>query len=86
MLREHLEKTIRKCLQDVAEMNNQTLVDPVVDETILLQSGLDSLSFASLVAMLEFTLGFDPFSDAKTAYYPTTLLEFVDFYYANQPT
>lgn len=85
MLREDLEKTIRKSMQDVAEMNSQTLVNPIVNDTILLESGLDSLSFAGLVATLEFTLDFDPFSESENAYYPTTFVEFVDFYYANQP-
>jgi len=85
VLREDLEKTIRKSMQDVAEMNSQTLVNPIVNDTVLLESGLDSLSFAGLVATLEFTLDYDPFSDVETAYYPTTFLEFVDFYYANQP-
>lgn len=85
MTRENLEIIIRKSMQDVAEINSQTLVDPIINDTVLLESGLDSLSFAGLVATLEFTLDFDPFSDAENAYYPSTFVEFVDFYHANQP-
>lgn len=85
MLRAELEAIIRQSMKDVAEMNNQTLVDPIVNDTVLLESGMDSLSFAGLVASLEFALDFDPFSEAETAFYPTTFVEFVDFYHANQP-
>lgn len=85
MLRADLELMIRQSMKDVAEMNSQTLIDPIVDQTVLLESGLDSLSFAGLVASLEFALDYDPFSAADTAYYPRTFVEFVDFYYANQP-
>ncbi|GAA0841463.1 acyl carrier protein [Marinobacter szutsaonensis] len=50
------------------------------DETVLLNSGLDSLGFAILVARLEEELGFDPFVEMEEAVYPTTFGEFVAIY------
>ena len=50
------------------------------DETILLDSGLDSLGFAVLVTVLDEELGFDPFTESEDPIYPTTLEEFVTIY------
>jgi acyl carrier protein len=47
---------------------------------VLLDSGLDSLGFAILVARLEEELGFDPFVEMEEAIYPTTFAEFVKIY------
>ena len=49
-------------------------------ELVLLESGLDSLCFAILVARLEDDLGVDPFSAAEDVYFPVTLGDFVKFY------
>ena len=54
-------------------------------DSVLLESGLDSLGFAILVAHLEDDLGWDPFTLSDTPYYPQTFGEFVTFYAANQP-
>lgn len=50
------------------------------DETVLLESGLDSLGFAILVARLEEELEYDPFSMMDEPVYPRTLGEFVAIY------
>ena len=50
------------------------------DDLILLQSGIDSLGFAILVAQLENGLGYDPFTMMEDAIYPTTFGEFVAIY------
>ena len=50
------------------------------DEMVLLQSGLDSLGFAMLVAKLENELGYDPFTMMEDAVYPVTFGEFVAIY------
>jgi acyl carrier protein len=50
------------------------------DETSLLDSGLDSLCFAILVARLEDRLGVDPFSTAEELAFPTTIGEFIGLY------
>jgi acyl carrier protein len=71
--------TIISQIQQVAEEQKQNL-GPLTDDLILLQSGLDSLCFAILVARLEDALGFDPFTAADDAYYPVTLGDFIKFY------
>lgn len=50
------------------------------DDQVLLDSGLDSLGFAILVALLEEELDFDPFQKMEDAVYPTTFGEFVTIY------
>jgi len=68
-------------IRQVAEDNGQQL-PPLTDELVLLDSGLDSLSIAIIVARLEERLGIDPFSDpgADEAAYPVTLGDFIRFY------
>ena len=53
---------------------------PLSDDLVLLESGLDSLCFAIIVARLEDTLGFDPFSAAEDGHFPVTLRDFITFY------
>jgi hypothetical protein len=55
-------------------------IDILSDEVILLDSGLDSLCFAIIVARLEDDLGVDPFSAADELQFPTTIGEFVALY------
>lgn len=50
------------------------------DDTLLLETDLDSLGFAVLVTRLEERLGYDPFSLMDEAVYPATFQEFVDVY------
>jgi acyl carrier protein len=47
---------------------------------VLLDSGLDSLCFAIIVARLEDQLGVDPFIASEDVFFPVTLGEFVKFY------
>ena len=75
-----LEHTIRQTLDQVAIIANCKLIDNINDDTVLLQSGLDSLGFAMLVAQLEEDLGIDPFSQMQIAVYPRTFAEFVGVY------
>lgn len=53
---------------------------PLTDNLELLDSGLDSLCFAVVVARLEGALGIDPFSLSEDARFPATFGEFVSFY------
>jgi hypothetical protein len=53
---------------------------PLTDDLELLDSGLDSLCFAIVVARLEGVLGVDPFSTSEDAPFPLTFGEFVSFY------
>jgi acyl carrier protein len=81
-----LETTIRALFAEVYASQNDGATGPVLaDDTVLLDTGLDSLGFAILVTRLEEDLGYDPFSLAAEAFYPQTLREFVDFYAANAP-
>ena len=63
----------------VAEEQDKQLA-PLTDDLALLDSGLDSLSFAIVVTRLEISLGVDPFSVDEEASFPVTFGEFVDFY------
>ena len=58
---------------------------PLSDELPLLEAGLDSLSFAIVVARLEEMLGVDPFSQAEETRFPVTLGEFISLYEAATP-
>jgi acyl carrier protein len=65
--------------KQVAEEQNRQLA-LLVDDLPLLNSGLDSLCFAVIVARLEDTLGVDPFTTSEEAPFPVTLGEFVESY------
>jgi hypothetical protein len=53
---------------------------PLTDDLELLESGLDSFSFAIIVVRLEELLGEDPFSTLDDRLFPVTFGEFVSFY------
>ena len=53
---------------------------PLKDDLILLDSGLDSLCFAIIIARLEDELGRDPFSESDVAHFPSSFGEFVTLY------
>ena len=50
------------------------------DDLVLLDSGLDSLCFAIIVARLEDELGLDPFTASDDVYFPVTLGDFIRLY------
>jgi hypothetical protein len=53
---------------------------PISDELPLLESGLDSLCFAIIVARLEDSTGIDPFAAGEEIEFPVTFGDFVRFY------
>ncbi len=53
---------------------------PLSDDLELLDSGLDSLCFAIVVARLEDVLDIDPFGSAEDIGFPVTVGEFIKFY------
>jgi len=53
---------------------------PLTESVELVESGLDSLCFAIVVARLEQKLGVDPFSASEEAVFPVTFGEFVRLY------
>jgi aryl carrier-like protein len=52
----------------------------LADDAVLLDTGLDSLGFAILVALLEEELDYDPFQMMDEPVYPTTFGEFLAIY------
>jgi len=74
-----VRSTIVSVFEQVARDQQRTLA-PLSDDLKLLQAGLDSLSFAIIVARLEDTLGVDPFSTAEAAEFPVTFGDFVRLY------
>ena len=74
-----VKATVISQIQQVAADNKKAL-PPLTDDLVLLDSGLDSLGIAILVARLEETLGFDPFTEADDVAYPVTLGDFIRFY------
>ncbi|HVF83796.1 MAG TPA: acyl carrier protein [Sphingomicrobium sp.] len=81
-----MRDTIISELQSTVRDHGGTALPQLADQTVLLESGLDSLGFAVLVSRLEDELGYDPFSLAEDAFYPITFGEFVRFYEENQPS
>jgi hypothetical protein len=71
--------TIMSELRKVADEQAKSLA-PLSDDLVLLDSGLDSLCFAVLVARLEDTLGVDPFTASDDVAFPVTLGDFVKVY------
>jgi hypothetical protein len=65
--------------QQVAQEHDKRLAT-LTDELPLLDSGLDSLCFAIVVARLETSLGTDPFSEDEDARFPVTFGDFIRFY------
>jgi acyl carrier protein len=71
--------TIQSEIRKVAS-EQQVKLAPLSDDLNLLDSGLDSLCFAILVARLEDSLGVDPFTASDDVTFPVTLGDFVQAY------
>jgi acyl carrier protein len=80
--REFADMDIRAQIIDQFEQvahEQERKLPPLTDDLLLLESGLDSLCFAIIVARLEDLLGVDPFN-AEDALFPVTFGEFVKSY------
>lgn len=71
--------TIMDQMAQVAREHGKILA-PLRDDLALLDSGLDSLGIAVLVARLEDKLGVDPFTASDDVHFPVTLGDFVKVY------
>jgi len=71
--------TIMEQMTQIAREHNKSLA-PLRDDLVLMESGLDSLGFAVLVARLEDKLGVDPFTTSDEVTFPLTLGDFVKAY------
>jgi hypothetical protein len=76
-----IKAVIAAQMSEIAASQDRALA-PLTDDLVLLESGLDSLCFAILVAQLEDELGFDPFTASEDVYFPVTYGDFVAFYEA----
>jgi acyl carrier protein len=74
-----VRSTITTQFEQVAVEQKRTLAR-LSDELKLLDSGLDSLSFALIVVRLEESLGYDPFDVADEITFPVTFGDFVKLY------
>jgi acyl carrier protein len=74
-----IRATVISEMEKVASEQKRRLA-PLSDELVLLDCGLDSLCFAILVARLEDSLGFDPFTASEDVYFPVTVGDLVTFY------
>jgi acyl carrier protein len=73
-----VRQTIFTQFEQVAGDQDRKLAE-LSDNLPLMDTGLDSLCFAIVVARLEEELGIDPFS-ATDARFPVTVGEFIQFY------
>lgn len=67
----HFSQVAREQGRDLASLT---------DDLVLLDSGLDSLSFAIIVTRLEDAIGVDPSSISQDALFPVTFGDFVELY------
>jgi acyl carrier protein len=74
-----IRSTITSQFEQVAVEQKRRLAR-LSDDLKLLDSGLDSLSFALIVMRLEEALGFDPFDVADEVKFPVTFGDFVKLY------
>ncbi len=74
-----LRATITAQFEQVAVEQKRKLAR-LTDDLRLLESGLDSLSFALIVARLEDAVGFDPFDSDEEMRFPVTFGDFVRLY------
>lgn len=71
--------TIKTQFEQVAVEQERKLA-ALTDDVKLIDCGLDSLSFAIIVARLEDSLGVDPFSSDQAVDFPVTFGDFVRLY------
>jgi acyl carrier protein len=74
-----IRSTITSQFEQVAVEQRRKLAR-LSDDLRLLDSGLDSLSFALIVVRLEDALGFDPFDTQEPLKFPVTFADFVRLY------
>lgn len=80
-----VEPEIRRVFAETWASETESPAPELKEDTVLLETGLDSMGFAIFVSNLEDELGYDPFSLSEDAYYPQTFGEFVAFYEKFKP-
>jgi len=74
-----IRDTVNSVFKQVARDQGRTLA-PLSDDLRLIDCGLDSLSFALVVATLEDSLEIDPFNTAEKMDFPITFGDFITLY------
>lgn len=75
-----MKEKILSLMKEIASESDIQLNADISSATVLLESGLDSLGFAILIARLEEELGYDPFTMMAEPVYPQTFGELVAIY------
>lgn len=75
-----IRKAILETFNDLLDEQGYDQVLEVKDDMILLDTDLDSLGFAMLIAKLEENLDYDPFVLMDEPYYPQTFGELFSIY------
>ena len=73
-----IRSTILSNIQKIAVAHKRDIAASLNDDVALVDSGLDSLCFAVVVAHLEDELGLDPLS--SVARFPVTIGDFIKLY------
>ena len=74
-----VKTSIISIFEEVARQQQRTLT-PLSDHLPLIDTGLDSLCMAIIVARLEDSLGADPFNTEEEIQFPVTFGDFVKLY------
>jgi acyl carrier protein len=74
-----IRATILQEIHRIAALHNKKLA-VLTDRLPLLESGLDSLCVAILVASLDDALDLDPFAEDENLAFPVTLGDFIQLY------
>jgi acyl carrier protein len=74
-----LRSTIIEQITQVAEQQGKAIL-PLTDDLPLIESGLDSLCIAIIVAKLEDELSLDPFATEEDMAFPVTIGDFIRLY------
>ncbi len=74
-----LRQLIIRRFEQVAEEQKRPLAK-LADDVPLLDTGLDSLCFAIVVAQIEDEVGLDPFSASDEVQFPVTVGDFIKCY------
>jgi len=70
---------VTRHFEQVAREQEKNLA-PLAEDLVLLNSGLDSLCLAIIVARLEDALGVDPFTTDNDGEFPVTMGDFIALY------
>ncbi len=76
---QNIRAAILEIFQTVAAEQQKELA-PLSEDLPLLETGLDSLCMAIIVARLEDRVGFDPFDTEEDVEFPVTVGDFLKFY------